>query len=151
MENQKGVIQVSKRYMVKVNGKMYEVEVEEMGNGSQPAQQYTKPSEPAAIRQPAEPAASAPKPQASKPEAPKSQPAAASSGSEEKVQAPMSGVIVKIEVRPGDTVKDSQTLIILEAMKMENEILAPHDCKIKEILVREGQQVEIDQPLLVIE
>lgn len=149
MENQKGVIQVSKRYMVKVNGKMYEVEVEEMGSGNAQIQERTYEA-PAAVQQAAAPTASVQKPQApSNPEPAAGKPAP--SGDGEKIQAPMSGVIVKIEVRPGDSVRDSQTLIILEAMKMENEILAPRDCKIKEILVREGQQVEIDQPLLVVE
>ncbi|WP_036221215.1 biotin/lipoyl-containing protein [Mesoaciditoga lauensis] len=159
---------MGKKYLIKVNGKMYEVEVEEMGNsqGSQlPVNQLAQASlntspatanaaaaspqsaqstTPVVPQAPANPAASS-----SQPSAP-SQESTATTGGEE-ITAPMSGVVLKVNVKPGDVVKDAQTLIVIEAMKMENEILAPHDGKIKEVLVKEQQQVEMDQPLLIME
>jgi biotin carboxyl carrier protein len=157
---------MGKKYIIKVNGKMYEVEVEEMGTS-----QNAQPTQTVNAQVPSAPTSVANAPQqnsnsnapAAQPTtvntAPKSQPApqteteAQPSGSQggEEVTAPMSGVILKVNVKPGDVVKDAQTLIVIEAMKMENEILAPHDGKIKEVLVNEGQQVEIDQPLLIME
>ncbi len=145
---------MGKKYLIKVNGKMYEVEVEEMGNAS-----ANQPVVSTTAQQPATPPSSVSAPE-SKP-IQKSEPvsstksqgdgAAEQSGTLEKVVAPMSGVVLKVNVHPGDVVKDAQTLIIIEAMKMENEILAPRDGKIKEVFVKEGQQIEIDQVLLTLE
>jgi len=67
------------------------------------------------------------------------------------VRAPMPGLVVKIEVGPGDTVTPGQGLIVLEAMKMENEIRAAAGGVIKEIHVQPGKPVEKDEPLLSIE
>ncbi|HEU24539.1 MAG: acetyl-CoA carboxylase biotin carboxyl carrier protein subunit [Mesoaciditoga sp.] len=136
-----------KKYIVKVNGKSYEVEVEEIQNQRENTyipksrvenEIHTK--EIKEIRHEVEP----------KPEEPKVQNAETVSSDEEILRAPMSGTIVKIKVNVGETVKDGQTILTLEAMKMENEILAPFNCKIKSILVKEGQQVEIDQPLVTL-
>ena len=145
---------MGRKYVVKVNGKMYEVEVEEVGM-AQPMQEI-QPSQPKTPPLQNTSTNSVPTITKTKPvEVPKTSPASASSsiatGSEEKVSAPMSGVVLKVNVKPGDIVKDAQALIVIEAMKMENEILAPRNCKIKEIFVKEGQQVEIDQPLLTVE
>ncbi|MGX7098488.1 MULTISPECIES: biotin/lipoyl-containing protein [Globicatella] len=65
------------------------------------------------------------------------------------VSAPMSGVIMKILVKEGQSVKAGDNLFILEAMKMENEIKATQDGVIKSILVTESQQVETKQELAV--
>ena len=54
----------------------------------------------------------------------------------------MPGKIVKVAVKKGDVVKEGEPLLVMEAMKMENEIRASHDVKIKEILVKEGANVE---------
>jgi len=132
-----------KKYMVKVNGKVYEVEVEESGN------EDTNMTSPLSIK--TDQTKQFPK---SEPQPPKIiQPVSSEDerNEEEIIHAPMSGTIVKIKAKVGENVKDGQTLLTLEAMKMENEILAPRDCKITEILVKEGQQVEIDQSLMKIE
>ncbi len=134
---------MSKKYMIKINGKTYEVEVEEIGKSedSQPSQ-----LSPSKVEQPQIPK--------SEPQPPKIvQPVSdeVEKSEEEIVRAPMSGTIVKVRAKVGQNIKDGQTLLTLEAMKMENEILAPRDCKVTEILVKEGQQVDIDQPLMKIE
>ncbi len=152
---------MGRKYVVKVNGKMYEVEVEEVGmvQAAQPIQgtQSAQPIQASQASQPQTPpsqntlAASAPTITEAKPiEQPTSSPTAVT-GNEEKVTAPMSGVVLKVNAKPGDSVKDAQSLIVIEAMKMENEILAPRDCNVKEIFVKEGQQVEMDQLLLTVE
>jgi glutaconyl-CoA/methylmalonyl-CoA decarboxylase subunit gamma len=67
------------------------------------------------------------------------------------IKAPMYGVIMKIEKTKGSSVKKGDLLFILEAMKMENEIVAPENGKIKDILVSPGENVQKNAVLLVIE
>ena len=108
-----------KKYRVNVNGSLYEIEIEEMDAS-------------AAKRAPA--AAPAP--------APAVNPAAAPVGAGTKVNAPMPGTILDVKVQAGQSVKRGQVLVILEAMKMENEIQAPCDGKITGVNVRKGDSVE---------
>ncbi|NOY11534.1 MAG: biotin/lipoyl-binding protein [Archaeoglobi archaeon] len=67
------------------------------------------------------------------------------------VKAMLPGTIIKILVSPGDDVKAGETLLILEAMKMENEIVSPSSGKVKEVRVSEGQRVETGDVLVVLE
>jgi biotin carboxyl carrier protein len=69
---------------------------------------------------------------------------------EEKILAPIPGLIGKVSVKEGDEVKQGEGLIILEAMKMENEIHADRDGTIKKILINERDSVEKDQVLLIL-
>ena len=69
-------------------------------------------------------------------------------GGDDKLSAGMPGKIVKIMVEKGSVVKANQPLLIMEAMKMENEMRASHDTKIKEILVKPGDSVESGQTLI---
>lgn len=64
--------------------------------------------------------------------------------------APMAGTILRILVKEGQTVKKGENLIVLEAMKMENEIVADKDGIIRSILVKANDSVESDQPLLIL-
>ena len=66
-----------------------------------------------------------------------------------ELKAPMPGLVVAIEVKPGQKLEKGDELIIIEAMKMENSIKAPFDCTIKEIKVQEMQVVEKGQVLVV--
>lgn len=153
---------MGKKYIIKVNGKVYEVEIEEMIASDtqqnvqlsqrtlvQPTQDQTVDTAPVSqqVNSALTPSATE-KELTEKVQTPSTQ---MTSSETEEVVAPMSGTVLKVNVKPGDTVKDAQTLVVIEAMKMENEILAPRDCKVKEIFVKDGQQVEIDQPLLTIE
>ena len=115
-----------KKYRVTVNGTAYEIELEEL-TGAAPA--------PAAAT-----AAPAPAPA----------PAAAPAGGEQ-VTSPMPGTILSINVAAGDTVKRGQVLMVLEAMKMENEIMCPCDGKIDSDNTSKGASVESGTLLCVIQ
>jgi biotin carboxyl carrier protein len=67
------------------------------------------------------------------------------------ITVPMPGLVIEIEAREGAEVSAGQGLVIVEAMKMQNEIKAPRDGIVKKILVRKGQTVNSREPLLVIE
>lgn len=118
-----------RKFMINVNGKSYEVDVEEITGGAQPAA-FTAPAAPAV---PAAPAA-APAP-AAKPAAPAGAQGAVS------VTAPMPGTVLQIKAKAGDAVKRGQAVVILEAMKMENEIVAPQDGVIASVNVSQGDSV----------
>ena len=104
-----------KKYKVNVNGTAYEVEIEEMTGA------------PAAAPVAAAPAAA---------------PAPAASGAGESITSPMPGNILAVNVAAGDMVKKGQVLMVLEAMKMENEIMAPRDGKVTAVAVTKGAAVE---------
>ena len=123
-----------KYYTITVNGNTYDVTVEE---GARAVQSTAPVAAPAAkpVAAPAPKAADAPAPAA---------PAAAPSGSagSVKVSSPMPGKIVSVKAAVGQAVKKGDVLLILEAMKMENEIVCPQDGTIASINVSAGQTVE---------
>lgn len=118
-----------KRFNITVNGKSYDVAVEEVG-GAAPVQ-----AAPAAAPAPA-PAA-----------APSAAPAA---GNGAPVKAPMSGNILDVKVNVGDTVSAGQVVVVLEALKMENDIVAPVAGKITSIAAKKGDTVNSDDVLATI-
>lgn len=67
----------------------------------------------------------------------------------ERITAPMSGTILRVLVQTGQTVKAGDHLVILEAMKMENEIVAPRDGVVKSVLVKANDAVDSDQDLVI--
>lgn len=130
-----------KKFNVTVNGKAYEVEVEEVGAGAAPAVRAAAPVAPAA---PVAAPKAAPAPVA----APKA--AAPAPSGVGTISAPMSGTIFKTLVKAGDTVKNGQVILVLEAMKMENEIFAPCDGTVQEVRVSEGAAVQPGDVLMII-
>ena len=113
-----------KKYVVNVNGEKFEIEIELLGE---------VPSAPAAAPTPA--AAPAPAPAA-----PAATPVA--SGEGQSIESPMPGTILSVNVKDGDSVKKGQVLFILEAMKMENEIMAPCDGTVNSVSVAKGANVD---------
>nr|WP_325195502.1 acetyl-CoA carboxylase biotin carboxyl carrier protein subunit [uncultured Oscillibacter sp.] len=118
-----------KKYRVTVNGTAYEIELEEL-TGAAPA---------------------APAPAAAAPAAPAPAPAAAAPAGGEQVTSPMPGTILSVNVAAGDAVKRGQVLMILEAMKMENEIMCPCDGKVASVNTSKGASVESGTLLCVIQ
>ena len=122
-----------RKFMINVNGKSYEVEVEEVG-GVVSAPVYTAPAvAPAPAATPAPAAAPAP--------------TAAPAGST-VVKAPMPGTVVSVKVNVGDMVKAGDVVCILEAMKMENEIMAPADGKVVAVNANQGASVNTGDALV---
>ena len=76
---------------------------------------------------------------------------AAQASGPQRVVAPMPGKVVRVLVKPGDDVKARQGLVVVEAMKMENELRAARDGKVRDVNVAEGQSVEAGSVLLVVE
>jgi biotin carboxyl carrier protein len=131
-----------KKFLINVNGNSYEVEVEEIGvNAQGPAPVQT--TTPVQISTPVPTKAPAPKAEEKK--------EVEVSAGQEVVSAPMPGNIWKILVTEGQAVKAGDILLILEAMKMENEILAPRDGKVANIATKEGVSVNTGDKLVVID
>ena len=110
-----------KNYRITVNGNTYDVQVEELGASQAPVA-------------PAAPQASAP----------------AATGEGEKVTAPMPGNILDIKVNVGDSVAANQVVVVLEAMKMENDIVTPVAGTVTAINVTKGQAVNSGDVLITV-
>ena len=140
------------KYKVTLNKRVYEVEVEE---GSAMLVDEYELAAPAAPAAPAPVAAApapvaAPAPAAAAAAAPAAAPAAAGLAAGTVVEAPMPGNVLKINVAQGQTVKEGDVLLVLEAMKMENEITATKSGTVAQIVTAKGAVVETGSPLVVI-
>lgn len=129
-------------YKVTLNGKIYEVEVEKGEAVIQAEYEAALPSV-APVAQPQAVAVSAPQ------QAP-AQVAPVAQGSGNAIKAPMPGNINAVKVASGQAVKKGDVLIILEAMKMENEIVADKDGKVGQVFVQKGATVDTGAPLVEI-
>ena len=125
-----------KYYNISVNGVAYSVSVEETAAGAAPVAPAAAPAPKAA---PAPAAAAAP-----------AAPAAPASAGAVEVKAPMPGNILKVNVSQGQAVKAGDVLVVLEAMKMENEILAPRDGTVAQVVTTKGAVVDTGAPLVVL-
>lgn len=121
-----------KKYEIEINNEVYRVSVKELDADADMSTGQTT-AEPPAAQTSTEPSA---------------QPAATGDGAE--VKAPMAGTILSVAVAEGDSVTEGDTLVVLEAMKMENEVVAPADGVVGQISVSANERVESDQLLLTI-
>lgn len=123
-----------RKFKIKIDGQEYLVEMEEVGGT--PASQPQSAPQPAAqpVPQPVPQAtATQPAPQPAKPQ---------SAGEGQAVTAPMPGTIIKLMVQPGEQVAKNQPVMVLEAMKMENEIVAPKAGVITQLQVDKNEKVD---------
>ena len=130
------------KYKVTLNGRTYEVEVEAGKAMLLDEYEAAAPAAPVAASAAAPVAAPAP---AAAPAAAAPAPVAG-----EAVTAPMPGNILKVNVTAGQAVKEGDVLVVLEAMKMENEILAPKACTVAQVLVSKGATVDTGATLVVL-
>ncbi len=138
---------MNKVYRVVVNGNEYEVEVEEIGGGttsssatnSEPVVEKSNPTSKPAPR---------PTPKKRPVKKQRQQPAVSGAGS---ITAPMSGTILEVKVAEGDSVSSGDLLLVLEAMKMENEIYAPGDGTVASVNVSANDKVDSGSVLIEIE
>jgi len=127
-----------RQFRVLVNGNEYKVAIEELQEeGSRPAAPDSPPPRQAAPEAPARP-----QPAVSKP--------VAGGGAPGNIVAAMPGTILEVHVGEGDTVSRGQSLLVLEAMKMENDIMAPSDGVVKAIHTAKGASVNSGDLLMVI-
>ncbi|MEI6874097.1 MAG: biotin/lipoyl-containing protein [Spirochaetota bacterium] len=125
-----------KRYAITVNGQSYDVQVEELGGSSSPAA-------PTAVAAPRPAPAAAPVATTAVPPA-----AMASAGGSVVIKAPMPGTLMAYRVAMGQSVKKGDVVLILEAMKMENEIVAPADGSVVALRAAEGASVNTGDALV---
>ena len=130
-----------RKFVINVNGKSYDVEVEEVTGGAVVSAPVV-----AAAPAPVQQAAPAPV------EAPKAAPAPKASGSagSVKIEAPMPGTVLKINVSVGDQVQEGQAVVVLEAMKMENDIVASSGGTVASINVSSGDNVNSGDVLITL-
>ncbi len=126
-------------YKITLNGKTYEIEVEEMS-----ASEAKTASEKAPVSAPAAKAAPVAAPAAKAPAAPVS-------GGAGSVNAPMPGTILRVNKNVGDSVNAGEAVVVLEAMKMENDISSPKAGVVKALFVNKGDTVASGQVLFEVE
>ena len=114
-----------KIYKVKVNGKSYRVELESIEQvGSDTVKETKKEDKPAAAPVP--------------------------TGEGRKVESPIQGTVVNVKVSVGQSVKKGDVLVVVEAMKLENDVVSPYDGTVSEILVKKGDNVTAKQAIVVV-
>ena len=129
------------KLQIKINGKTYEAEVEVLEDDESPRQPGTRPHPQASTLSQPMPAPGAYTPSA----------AMGGIDAKEKIyRSPLTGLVIKVNVKPGQKVEANDLIMVLEAMKMETSITAHHAGKIKSVSVKPGDSVKLHQVLVEI-
>lgn len=136
-----------RKFKVRIDDEVFEVEVEEIGAQalSTPVVSAPQKSPAAPLNIPQKKAPQVSPVSVSRPEPKRSAQPVGGNGT---VAAPIPGIVTEIKVTPGSSVKKGEVLLILEAMKMQNEILAPYDATVAEIAVNQGASVQTGDVLV---
>ena len=127
------------KLQIGIDGKSYEVEVEVLEDDAQPRQVSYAPQQPAPAAAQAAPAAA-------------QAPAAVEVAGEDKLcRSPVTGIVIKVNVAPGQAVKAGDLVVVLEAMKMETNVTAPSAGKVKNVRVAQGDSVKVGQVVVEFE
>lgn len=130
------------KLQISIDGKTYETEVEVLEDDAMPLQPNSRPYHPL-------PAAAAPATAAS---APTQAPAAEQPADEAKVcRSPVTGIVIKVNIEPGQTVQANEPIMVLEAMKMETNVTAHCAGKVKNVRVTQGDSVKVNQVVVEFE
>lgn len=127
-------------FRITVNGKVFDVTVEQSDQSEPVVQSVQHVASAPAAAPVATPVAVAPRPAGPRPTGPATGPSV--------MKSPLPGKVLKVHAAPGKSFKRGDTLLIIEAMKMENEILAPRDCVVAELFVTVNQSIKTGEPLL---
>lgn len=128
------------KLQIAIDGKTYEAEVEVLEDDAQPRQQSFAPYQPTPSSTPLAPVAAAPAA------------ATAESAAEDKLsRSPVTGVVIKVNVEPGQSVQANDLLVVLEAMKMETSVTATSAGKVKNVRVAAGDAVKVNQVVVEFE
>ena len=130
------------KLQISIDGKTYETEVEVLEDDAMPRQPHDVPCHPlSAVATPA-PAASAPT----------KAPVAEDAADEAKVcRSPVTGIVIKVNIAPGQTVQANEPILVLEAMKMETNVTAHCTGKVKNVRVAQGDSVKVNQVVVEFE
>lgn len=112
---------------IEVDGTLYHVKLKELGRKEAPVIESVRPAAPSRPVPTATPPASKPRP--------------AETGDAGSIYAPLPGLLLEVLVKEGDTVKAGQNIMVMEAMKMENQVQAPHDGTVSKVVVQKGDSV----------
>lgn len=137
-----------RNFRITVNGKAYEVGVEEIRGEARPITVVPAPAPQPAKIEPAR--VEAPKAKPAAPAVPKTAGAAKPASGDGVVAAPMPGTVSEILVKEGDKVSKGQVLVMLEAMKMQNEIMAGYDAVVESVQTSKGASVDTGDALVVL-
>lgn len=138
-----------KKLRVTVNGVSYDVDVEVLEDDEASAPASGLPASPAAPAAPRPAAAAAPA--AAAPAAAPAKPAPVATGNGKSLPSPIAGIVVEVKVAVGDTVNQNDTVIIIEAMKMNTNVASPVSGKVVSVSVKPGEAVKQNQVLMTFE
>jgi methylmalonyl-CoA carboxyltransferase small subunit len=128
------------KLQISIDGKTYEAEVEVVEDDATPRQPSYTPAHPAS-------AAVSPKPVASAP----AQAAEEIAGDDKLCRSPVTGIVIKVNVEPGQAVRANDPVMVLEAMKMETNVTAPSAGRVKNVRVAQGDSVKVNQVVVEFE